>query len=325
MKPLYPKTAASPAQIKNPSDGLSEGFVVSEPEQIKLYALIADSAGASAYGLWAWARSIDHQGSGFVSVTIDQIRAKLGCSRATFYRWVGSGLFFWRWRNLGQGKFWIQYKSPHRVYRAQGVTDIGAIAMVPAIYLDRNARKSACTELEAMRLQAQAVHHAHRQERGRILDPERTARSKSSLFSRGSASTSRFIVLEPNAPIVPHGSISKVARRMGRSMSTIQRRLSDTWRSAQSLTPIARARTARKLSSAQIVSHRFNLDREQFVGLPEFHKPATYFVNPKSSSYQYVASIDGAPCFLGGNVYASDLEVDGFRRERKGIKGKITG
>lgn len=321
-----PKGGSSPSSqhFKIASAAHQQGAIVLCEPEIKLYALLADSHNSAAYGLWAWLRSIDGAGTGFVTVTIDQVRSRLSCSRSTFYRWISSSLFFWSWRNLGQGQFWIQYKSPHRIYKAQRITEVGAIAKLPAIYLERNHRKAAATELETMRLQSQAVYHATRQQKGRIIDPEQAARSNSSPLSSGSSSYDRrFLVLDPNAPICPHGSLRKVASRMGRSISTIQRRLSSEWRSDNDLAPIKRIRTARRLTPSQVESHRYNLHRESIVGLPDYHKPAKFFVNPRSSSYQFVTSIDGQPCFLGGNVYASDIESAGYRHERRGIKSRI--
>lgn len=291
------------------------------PESTKFYALLADSPGTPAYGLWALLRAFDSQGSGFIVVGLSEIRDRLNCSRATFYRWLGSSLFFWKWTNLGNGLFRVHYKSPKRVYKALKLHDIGAIAKLPIIYLQRNHRKVAATELETMRLQSQAAHHADRQQRGNIIDPLEAARLDSSLFSRGSNPIyQKFLILDANAPVCPHGSLRTVAKRMGRSCSTIQRRLSDDWRAKQDLSPIPKHRIARRLSPDQVISQKYNLDREEFVGCPDFHRSATYFVNPKSSSFQYVTTLDGDRCFLGGNIYGSDMQSTGFRRERRGIK-----
>lgn len=291
------------------------------PEFTKFYALLADSPGTPAYGLWALLRAIDVKGSGFVVVSLSEIRDLLNCSRATVYRWLGSSLFFWKWKNLGDGLIRVHYKSPKRIYQALKIQDIGAIAKLPIVYIQRNHRKVAATELETMRLQSQAAHHAANQQRGNIIDPLEAARSDSSLFSRGSNPIRRkFLILDANAPVCPHGSLRTVAKRMGRSCSTIQRRLSDDWRAKQDLSPIPKQRIARKLSPDQVLSQQFNLDREHFTDCPDFHKSATYFVNPKSSSYQFVTTLDGDRCFLGGNIYGSDMQSTGYRRERRGIK-----
>jgi len=300
-------------------------------QNLKFHAALADRAHTPEYGLWAYVRSLDIRGSGWAVVNLEEVSAVLDCGKSTFYRWLRrGGRFFRHWRNLGNQHFCIYYRSVYNVYVNLDLTEVGPISVVDARSLRRNARKIVATELTIACHQKQAYYAAIKSTakalQRKIIDPQSAFRSDLSQSSRGTTTDRRFLKLDADAPICPHGSLIRVSQSMNRSISTIQRRTADRWRKQNGFDRLEKLRVIRKLNAAQIQNFEFNQSRERLIGLPDnpCMKSAKFLINPKSSSFQYVAQIQADLYFLGGNVYRSELELKGFRKERKRIRRALS-
>jgi hypothetical protein len=293
---------------------------------LKFHIFLADRTGTPEFGLWAYVRSLDSAGSGWAVVTLKEVQSVLGCGKSTFYRWLKRGRNFFRdWRNLGNQHFCIYYRSVFSVYDLLGLDSVGPIVNTDTRSLTRNGRKIIATEAIVLWLQNQAQHAANKAQKGRIINPQSAARSELSQASRGITVDRGLLKLDHNAPICPHSSMSKASRTLTRSISTIQRRTADQWRLQNGFDRIQKLRVIRKLNPIQAQNYRFNSEREQAIGLPEFGHSANFLVNPLSSSFQYVAKFEDGPYFLGGRIYASNLELRAYRWERRRIKMVVSG
>lgn len=292
----------------------------------RIYSTLADLQSAE-YGLWTYCRGVDVCGSGVVDIDLSAVLIKLRCGKSTFYRWLkhGLGIWFRHYRCIAPGQYRIYYASLSAVCVAFQIDDLGAIADVPIEALSRIGRKVYATELEILKSQHQAhyaaTHQGTKADKAQVLDPSDTVDRKTSQFSSGAISP-KYLKLEPNAPICPHTSIGRIAKLTGRAYSTIQRRLSNQWRTEKGFKPLPRLRVVRKLNPYQSESYLYNQKRESLVG-QEFElnaRSANWLINPKSMSYQFIRNLGDGLYFLGGNIYQASIKLRGCRWTRRKVK-----
>lgn len=323
-------------------------------DKVKFHALLADRSGCPEHRLWAYIRRSDASGSGWAVIAMDEVRAALNCGQSTVYRWLKAGMatFFRHYQHIAPGIFIVYYRSAKVAFQKSGLGEVGAIGYVDAEVLSsRNACKIVSTEMQIASLQNQAHYAARRGnpvavKQGKIIKAEDVLRSEPSQYSRGVTVEKGFLTLEPDAPICPHTTLRSIARSSDRSISTIQRRISAEWRSDNDFEPLPKLRTIRFLNPIQTENYQYNVDRafhtseidSDWIEAQKDHwyekkrrkqqLNSGFFVNPKASSFQYVAKFSRFSdrlAFLGGNIYDCSMGVTGLRHDRRAIKASLSG
>jgi hypothetical protein len=334
MNPLYPKTAASPAQIQNPSDGLSGGFVVSEPKVyrtpqrdlkptlgiFKLYSVLAELK-APCFGLWSYVRGLDRRGSGWFIVDVAVTCVHLECSESTFRSWLKSGMGVWfiKADRLNKNEVRIHYRSIENLCKEFSLFELGAVGFVSYKALTRSGRKVVAAELEIAMAQHQAYYATRKKlagsDRDRIQNPAKIVHNRSSALVQGVTRGRRFLVIRHDATQIPHTTIGKLALRLNRSPSTAQRRLSNINRVEKGFEPLDRLQILRRFDEPQTIAYdRFSA----------FHNSKRLGENPNiPGSRQRVIRYGGDYCWAGGNIYNPQVELKCCKVQRKRIREAV--
>jgi hypothetical protein len=204
-------------------------------------------AGHSAVALMYYIRFLDqdsdsHRGSGRADIDVVAAASALGKSRSTISRWIHHGyrlgLFRHKAIKLAPGIYRIYYRAITKICTRHGLEGLGACGRVGLEMLTK--LKFLSTELEAQKLQGQSIHKEKTRNNVSKLKnlptPEALTTSDlgagAILCKRG-----RFTFLK-NSAFPYGGSQTTIARRQGRHKSTVQRRLSATYRWNHDVEPI---------------------------------------------------------------------------------------
>lgn len=250
--------------------------------------------------LWYFLRSIDPAGSGWAQIELKTVAEFFDRSIYTIRRWLRWGRHIKAFRavtKLGNGFYRVHYAALTKVAIAQGIFNLGAICYVKQD--DLKTLKFAATEAEAMRLQNQTqFNESKKVGKERIPTPKQLVNSElgrgSILMRRG-----RFTFLKFNTP--DYGtSQNRIAWHLGRHPSTVQRRLSNTYRQERSIKPVDKTQLAtapRRESS--------NGGKVQFI-------PGQRIIRLTEGVFR-----------LGCNVYDSSVDMTSAKAERYRLKKAI--
>lgn len=267
-------------------------------------------AGHQAVHLYYYLRAKDTEGSGWCDVSLDTVSKDLQISIYALRRWIKSGLDLKLFRatiryKVGVVRVW--YSCVENVCIDNGIADIGATAKIDISALSE--LKYIVTHAEALKLQHQSRYRegkkAKKCDRARKTFDANEIISSSLctgpiLFRRG-----RLIFLKRSH--LPYGgSQSRIAWELGRHESTIQRRLSDSYRIRHGLDPIPKVQL---LAAAKTV--------ETF--LPGRPTPIRRILPGQS-----IVEVPGLGKFRRcTNLYSEDLELVSCRRLRSRLKIRL--
>jgi len=201
-------------------------------------------AGHNAIALMYYIRHLDQSEgnpNGRVDIDLRVAGEALGKSRSTISRWLKHGLRLGLFRAVIKRSphiYRIYYRAITKICTRHGLSGLGACGRVGLEALTK--LKFISTELEAQALQRQSFYKEIRQKNAaevkKVPTPEALTTpdlgAGAILCKRG-----RFTFLK-NSAFAHGGSQSTIAERQGRHKSTVQRRLSDTWREQHDLDPI---------------------------------------------------------------------------------------
>ncbi len=261
--------------------------------------------------LYYYLRMQDIKGSGWYDVSLDTVSKDLQISIYALRRWIKSGLKLKLFRaairyKVGVTRVW--YSCVENVCIANNIADIGATTNVDISALDR--LKYIATHAEALKIQNQSRYKeakkAKKCDRARkTFEPAEVIRSELCvgpiLFRRG-----RLIFLKRSH--LPYGGSQKrIAWELGRHPSTVQRRLSNSYRQRHGLDPVPKVQL---LAIAKTV--------ERF--LPGRATPIRRILPGQS-----IVEVPGLGKFRRcTNLYSEDLELVPARRLRSRLKIKLT-
>lgn len=235
-------------------------IVPQKPELITIHSRIVDCGlwseinhkgqlkGHLAIQLWYLCRCLDICGSGTVILNLHEAARLLKISRASVRRRLKLGMkleLFRFSKAINDGNYKIYYSSLEKICVRHNIRDLGAITEIKLE--DLRHLKFKATEAEALKLQKQSRHKEAKQNPKadrwrRTIDPEKLISSElgcgAILTRRG-----RLTLLKRSAR--PYGGSQKtLANRQGRHISTIQRRLSDSYREQHGLEPVPKTQLA---------------------------------------------------------------------------------
>ncbi|NEQ51020.1 MAG: hypothetical protein F6K11_12950 [Leptolyngbya sp. SIO3F4] len=272
---------------------------------IRIYSRLLDTCEQAR--LWHVLRALDTEGTGRVYFGVTEIASLMSVSTNTIYRWLKAGLgVWWRSRRRVDGQIELYLSGVAKVACALGVDGLGAIAEVPLDTLTRMGSKALATALEAEYRQKQAYWAAKKAKKGQakksVIDP-RTATSDNFPGANGMAMVN-------NGFQIPGASISGIAKTVGRSQSTIKRRLNNRWRIERDIEAIDKKRVATELNDPELL---FRL-KESGVG---------FLVQENALGHTRVLKVlnDGLSkvVVLGCNIYAQHYELLSCR----GTRGRV--
>lgn len=255
--------------------------------------------------LWYFLRGVDAAGSGWAEFNLHQVAAFFERSVYTIRRWCrwGKSLKLFRAvHHLGNGFYRIHYTSLAKTALSQGLTELGGIAYVAQHEL--KTLRFAATETTTMQLQNQSrFNEARRKENKskRIATPTEFVQSQlgvgSILFRRG-----RFTFLKFNSAYYGTAQ-STVAEKLGRHPSTVQRRLSNSWREKRGIGTIAKTQlvTPPRTKLKPIKGSKYGV-RE--IPLPQ----------------QHIIRVSEGVFRLGANVYDLPVVLSSGKAQRQALK-----
>lgn len=235
----------------------------------KLHSTLADSgfwpfknhkgqvAKSESIRLWYYLRSQDSNGAGWGEFSLDDLCSFFDRSIYTIRRWIKWGVELGLFRaviKLGN-KYRVYYSSLVKVCLSLEIDDLGAIAQVEVERLKE--LKFAATEATALRLQNQSRHkelsnHNHESVKSKVIDPDRVLSSELGIGAI-LARIGRFTFLKNNTFVVGVTQ-QHVARTLNRHPTTVQRRLSNSYRQERGINQILKTQlVARPLTDAYIV------------------------------------------------------------------------
>lgn len=194
--------------------------------------------------LWYYTRAIDTCGSGWAEVDLREVSKLVGRTEGTIHRWRKWGLKLGIFRAIAKvapHRYKVFYTSLVKVCANNGITSIGACGRVGLEALVN--LKFHVTELEALKLQKQSFHQ---EKHKRNADQNKYVPTAADLLSSDLGSgaiagrSDRFIYLKRSA-FAHGGNQRSVAHRIGRHVSTVQRRLANNYREQHSLPPVKKA------------------------------------------------------------------------------------
>lgn len=256
--------------------------------------------------LWYLARTLDPLGAGNVEIDLSKAAELLEISIYSVRRRINWGLSLGLLRAAipaGAGRKKIYYASLTNVCSKLGIEDLGAC--IDADISDIKNIKFLAAEGEALKLQNQSRWREDRKRQKKRLkpnvEPDKLTSSElcygAILFKRGNLT---FLKRSFSAY---GGSQKRIGWEMGRHPSTVQRRLSDSYRAEHGVNAIAKT---------------------QLAVAPEIQRQ---FVEGNSSPIkklipgQRIISISGLGKFrLATNVYASKLDIQAKRAVRARVK-----
>ncbi|NEZ67818.1 hypothetical protein D0962_34545 [Leptolyngbyaceae cyanobacterium CCMR0082] len=284
---------------------------MSELSTIRIYSRLLDTCEQAR--LWHVLRALDTEGTGRVYFGVSDMAALMSVSTQTIYRWLKAGLgVWWRSRRRIDGQVELYLSGITKVACALGVDGLGAIADVPLSELTRMGSKALATALEAEYRQRQAYWAAKKAKKGQakksVFDPHDAASSDSFPGAKGMA------VVNDGFQI-PGASVAGIAKTVGRSQSTIKRRLNNRWRIDRNIDPIQKKRVATELNDPELL---FRL-KESGIGfvVQENALGCTRVLKVLSSSASLRLLV------LGCNVYAQDYELLSCRGTRGRVRRKL--
>lgn len=279
----------------------------SDLSTIRIYSRLLDTCEQAR--LWHVLRALDTEGIGRVYFAVPEIALLMSVSTQTIYRWLKQGLgVWWRSRRRVDGQIELYLFGVAKVACALGVDGLGAIAEVPLSDLTRMGSKSLATALEAEYRQKQAYWAAKKAKKGQakksVFDPYDAASSDSFPGAKGMAVVN-------NGFQIPGASIAGIARVIGRSQSTVKRRLNNRWRIEREIEPIQKKRVATELDDPELL---FQL-QESGVG---------FVVTENALGHARVLkvlndSVRSKVVVLGCNIYAQGYELLSCR----GTRGRV--
>ena len=285
---------------------------MSELSTIRIYSRLLDTCEQAR--LWHVLRALDTEGTGRVYFGVGDIATLMSVSPQTIYRWLKQGLgIWWRSRRRIDDQVELYLSGVAAVACALGVDGLGAIAEVPLDTLTRMGSKALATALEAEYRQRQAYWAAKKAKKGQakksVFDPHDAASSDNFPGAKGMAVVN-------NGFQIPGASVAGIAKTVGRSQSTIKRRLNNRWRIDRNIEPIQKKRVAIELDDPGLA---FRL-REAGIG---------FMVTQNALGCTRVIKVlnDGLSkvVVLGCNIYSQDYELMSCRGTRGRVRRQLKG
>jgi hypothetical protein len=263
--------------------------------------------GHQSVQLYYYLRAKDTKGSGWYDVSLDTVSRDLQISIYALRRWIKSGLdlkLFHAAIRYKVGVVRVWYSCVVNVCIQNGIADIGAIAKIDMSALGE--LKYIATHAQALLLQHQSRYREAKKSKKcdrarKTFDPSEVISSSLCtgpiLFRRG-----RLIFLRRSH--LPYGgSQRRIAWELGRHESTIQRRLSDSYRRRHGIDPIPKVQL---LAAAKVV--------ETFL-------PARLTPIRRILPGQSIVEVPGLGKFRRcTNLYSENLELISARRLRSRLK-----
>lgn len=269
-----------------------------------------------AIRVWYAMRALDVCGSGRVKFLVPDLAASLRVSVPTLKRYLRQALGLGYLRSLckHQQTVEVYYASLFDVALRLGIEDLGAISEIDIGVLNRSYIKAVATQLDAERYQRASMHLARRDtpraQRGRILNPNQilAPQSPSSHCSRGENVV--FVgrrCLFVDADVIPVGvSQDYLAERSQRSISTIQRRLSNKHRAKHDLPRLLKRQVARKL------------DQETTFELKQLGRSSIVTAKGRSIFFQCGSAFES-----GCSIYRTEFDLRSARFLRSRFKQEL--
>lgn len=237
MNQLYPSNTTE----RNNAEKVNQRSIT---PLVTVHALIADAYRSGEAALWYYLRHLDQAGEGVVSFVVKEACKVLNVSSTTIGRWLefgGKREFF---RNVikSYGRVTVWLGARDKVAFSLGLERLGATARVPIERLQHI--KLTSTEISADMLQSCSRYAMKEQLRER--DPQRAklANKLEDVFLTSSESSTgenvgHIIHVGKRCAFVDESftafgaSQEGIARYIGRSVATVQRRLSNAYRSSR--------------------------------------------------------------------------------------------
>lgn len=224
-----------------------------QPQYFTFSAHLAEGIGALS-GVYYYARALDIEGKGYSHLDLDEAARLLGKSRSTIYAHLYKARrdgYFWDMQKRTDGKFFVKYKSEARICAHFGI-GLGAIARAPLSALRHIKFLIADASVEAIQKTSTI---AARQQVSSNKDETRRPVNLDQLFGEwqtcaetrgGSACLAvgkRFTYL--SSAVIPVGGKQETAAScLGLHRSTMQRRLSKSYREARGVEDITSTQLA---------------------------------------------------------------------------------
>jgi hypothetical protein len=273
-------------------------------------------AGHGCVQLWYFLRAVDFQGCGNVEIDLRIAALALSKSLYTIRRWLKSGLqmgFFRGSRRVATKQYRIFYTSLEKICCLLNIADIGACTDIEVCDL-KNA-KFIATEATAKQQQERSKFQAKEGKRKNLKKciPTAEVLTTSDLCTGAILhKVGRFTYLKFYAH--PHGASQKgIAEKVGRHISTVQRRLSDGYREQHNLKPIPKTQLLAQPKRALIRCEPASWDKTKDIAIFGIDKGFEQKIWKTSLGYFRLCP----------NVYDIPLDLTPKRRLRSNIKRSL--
>jgi transcriptional regulator with XRE-family HTH domain len=283
----------------------------------KVHSRVLDAA-PICIRAWYAARSLDRTGEGRVAFRLTELATALNVSIPTLKRYLKQAHNQGYFRSLHKvgGEIEVWYASLFDVALRLGLRELGAVTELNVADLNRSYIRVVATQLDAERCQRSSMHLAKKSvpnsQRGRIFNPKDILEPRKTLSHCSRGATVLFIgkrCVFVNDDVIPVGvSQKKLAELSERSISTIQRRLSNQHRRKRNLPTVLKRQVVQKVNNDAIA-----------FGIKELG--ASTIVDPSTGRSYFVQS--GSVWRSGCNIYRTEFELKSVRFLRSRFKYEI--
>jgi hypothetical protein len=236
------------------------------PETAKGYSSLIDKTPSTAR-LYLILRAADTTGQGYIRINKQELIQKTGLSPSTVTRHLSDSKFFPVVKRSRGGIIVVSYRALNKICAEYGIDNLGACTEYKIEWLANRSQAIAySTEAEVQLGQMQAMHEQFSSGKGFAYGSNTVASSGTKKeHSKGYKQSTigqplrrrktgfkfiprfRYFRIRPDQA-APGVSQKAIAKRLGRSERTIQRRLSNRFRKRVEVDPLQRRRVIRELT-----------------------------------------------------------------------------